>query len=226
MDIFEFEREIRDFALKSGGMVTSAEHSMTGKQLKAAIMPGTVSFSIELGRVLRKYRGNAHRIFEPLSNLFADSIYGDIFHLYTGKVIDSSSKIVGGFDIGEATIASFDGSVEALTLTIKNEFLVARVGNEVIASVPDLITVLDYETSTPINAERLRYGQRVTVYGIGCPDFYRSDHALKFVAPRCFGFDFDYQPIETLASRSVPSNDKNMESARAESPKIAPQENS
>jgi len=225
-DIFEFEREIREFALKSGGMVTSAEHSMTGKQLKAAIMPGTVSFSIELGRVLRMNRGNAHRIFEPLSNLFADSIYGDIFHLYTGKVIDCSSKIIGGFDIGEASIASFDGSVEPLTLTIKNEFLVARVGDEVIASVPDLITVLDYETSTPINAERLRYGQRVTVYGIGCPSFYRSDHALKFVAPRCFGFDFDYQPIETLASRAVPSNKKSMEGARAESPKIVPQENS
>jgi DUF917 family protein len=198
-DILEFEREIRQCALTSGGMITSAEHPMTGAQLKASIVPRTISFSIELGRVLREYRGNAHRIYEPLSALFADSIYGGIHHLYTGKVVDSATKIVGGYDIGEATIMSFDGSTAPLKISIKNEYLLAQIEGRTVASVPDLITILDYETSTPINAERLRFGQRVTVYGVGCPDFYRTERALEFVAPRCFGFDIDYQPIEALA---------------------------
>ena len=39
-------------------------------------------------------------------------------------------------------------------------------------------------------------GQRVAVFGIGCPAFYRSPEALAVVAPRCFGFDFDYRPLE------------------------------
>ncbi|MFT5482029.1 MAG: DUF917 family protein [Halieaceae bacterium] len=197
-DIMQFEREIREYALANGGMVTSAEHPMTGRQLKDSIVPHTITFSIELGRILREYRGNAHQIFEPLSELFSSSIYGDIHHLYTGKVVDSSTKIVGGFDIGEATIAAFDGVGSPLKIDIKNEYLVARIDGRTVASVPDLITILDYETSTPINAERLRYGQRVTVYGVGCPAFYRTQRALEFVAPRCFGFDFDYQPIESL----------------------------
>ena len=68
------------------------------------------------------------------------------------------------------------------------------------ATVPDLISILDYETSTPINAERLRYGQRVSVFGIGCPEYYRRPEALAVVAPRCFGFDFDYRPIEEIAT--------------------------
>lgn len=199
MDILEFERAIREYAMGAGGMVMSAEHAMTGRQLKDSIVPGTVSFSIELGKVLRKHRGNAHRIHAPLSSLFKDSIYGDIFHLYTGKVVDYSSKIIGGFDIGEAVIAPFQGSGPPLRINVKNEYLVARLDGEVIASVPDLITVLDFETSMPINAERLRYGQRVTVYGVGCPAFYRTDQALKYVAPRCFGFGFDYQPLEAIA---------------------------
>ncbi|QFU75239.1 DUF917 domain-containing protein [Halioglobus maricola] len=197
-DIMEFEKEIRQCALSSGGMITSAEHPMTGKQLKAAIVPGTVSFSIELGRLLRKYRGNAHRIYEPLAELFSGSIYGDLFHLYTGKVIDSSTRIVGGYDIGAATIAPFDGSGAELTISIKNEYLAAEANGKVIASVPDLITIVDYETSTPINAERLRYGQRVTVFGVGCPSFYRTQRALEFVAPSCFGFPFEYKTIEEL----------------------------
>lgn len=198
VDIHDFEREIRQLALNSGGMITSAEHPMTGQQLKASIVPRTISFSIEIGRILRHYRGNAHRIFEPLAEAFTKSIYGELSHLYTGKVVDNSSKIIGGFDIGEATIEPFEKSSPPLKINIKNEYLVARIEERIIASVPDLITILDYETSTPINAERLRYGQRVAVYGVGCPPYYRTARALEFVAPRCFGFDFDYVPIEQL----------------------------
>ena len=58
--------------------------------------------------------------------------------------------------------------------------------------------VVDFETTTPINAERLRYGQRVSVLAAGCPDYYRQPHALEVVEPRCFGFDMDYAPLETL----------------------------
>ncbi len=202
-DIMQFEREIRRCALTSGGMVTSAEHPMSGRQLRDSIVPRTISFSIELGRVLRKYRGNAHRIFEPLQSLFRSSIYGDIFHLYTGKVVDSATRIVGGYDIGEATITPFDGVGEALKISIKNEYLLARISDRTVASVPDLITILDYETSTPINAERLRYGQRVSVFAIGCPAFYRTQKALEFVSPRCFGFPIDYQPVEVLSAQTT-----------------------
>ena len=62
---------------------------------------------------------------------------------------------------------------------------------------PDLITVVDYETSMPINAERLRYGPMVV--GVGCPAQYRSPHALGVVGPRSFGFDFDWVRVERLA---------------------------
>lgn len=172
---------------------------MTGRQLKSCIVPDTISFSIEIGRILREFRGNALRTLGPLKEAFSESLYGDVFHLYTGKVIDYSSAVVGGYDIGEALIESFDEDAPLLRINIKNEYLVARIGNQVVASVPDLITVLDFETSTPINAERLHYGQRVTVLGIGCPAYYRTDEALAVVAPRCFGFDFDFTPVEDLS---------------------------
>lgn len=193
-----FERHVRNLAQAMGGMITTVEHPMTGKQLKSSIVPDTISFSIEVGRILRKHRGNARRIFEPLRDAFARSLYGDLFHLYTGKVVDYSSAVIGGYDIGQALIKSFDDDAAPLRINIKNEYLAARIGSRVVASVPDLITVIDFETSTPINAERLRYGQRVTVLGVGCPAYYRKDNALSVVGPRCFGFDFDFTPIEDL----------------------------
>lgn len=193
-----YERHIRNLAQAMGGMITTVEHPMSGKQLKSSIVPGTISFSIEIGRILRECRGNAHRILAPLREAFAGSLYGELCHIFTGKVADYSSAIIGGYDIGRAVIESFEGSGPKLTIDVKNEFLLARIGDQVLASVPDLITVLDYETSTPINAERLRYGQRVSVVGVGCPDYYRSARALEVVAPRCFGFDCDFAPLEKL----------------------------
>ncbi len=194
-----YERHIRNLAQAMGGMITTVEHPMTGKQLKSSIVPGTVSFSIEIGRILREHRGHIQRILAPLRSAFANSLYGGLFHIFTGKVVDCSSAIVGGYDIGHAVVEAFDGSGPPLRIDIKNEFLLAKIGEQVVASVPDLITVLDYETSTPINAERLRYGQRVSVVGVGCPAFYRSPAAMAVVAPRCFGFDCDFAPLEDLA---------------------------
>ena len=186
--------------MASGGMITTAEHPMTGKFLKKAIIPGTVSFSIELGRVLRENKGNAETMLAPLQEVFKNSVYGECRLLYTGKVTDKSTRIVDGYDIGEAIIESFDNSNAPLCISIKNEYLLATLKDgddeKVLASVPDLIVMLDYETSTPINAERLKYGQRVAVFAVGCPDFFRSEKALEAVAPRCFGFDMNYVPLE------------------------------
>lgn len=193
-----YERHIRSYAMAAGGMVTTVEHPMNGAELKRAVIPGTVSFSVQLGRVLRENRGQATKLIGPLKDAFLPSIYGECRLIFQGKVTDKATRIVGGYDIGEATINRFDGSGNPLKISIKNEYLLARSGDRVVASVPDLIVIVDYETGTPINAERLRYGQRVAVFAIGCPDFYRTKAALKAVAPRCFGFDVEYVPLEEL----------------------------
>jgi uncharacterized protein len=203
-----YERHVRNMAQAMGGMIMTVEHPMTGKQLKSSIVPDTISFSIEVGRILREYRGNAQDIYCPLGEAFSNPLYGDLFHLYTGKVVDYESSVVGGYDIGTAVIEAFDIDAPPLKINVKNEYLVARIGDQVLASVPDLITVLDYETSTPINAERLRYGQRVTVYGVGCPEYYRKARALAVVAPCCFGFDIDFVPIEELVHAHCPLGTK------------------
>lgn len=198
-----YERHIRALTMASGGMITTAEHPMTGAQIKTAIIPDTISFSIELGKVLRENRGNARHMFPVLQQLFSSSLYGECRLLTCGKVSDKSTRIVGGYDIGEATITDFDmpdvnESAPELKISIKNEYLLATRDGKVLASVPDLIVIVDYETSEPINAERLRYGQRVAVFAVGCPEFFRRPEALDVVSPRCFGFDVDFVPLEQL----------------------------
>ncbi len=194
----EYEREVRAVAMASGGMITTAEHPMTGKQLKESIIPGTLSFSIALGQMLRENRGPAEAMLSPLKALFADSIYGECKLIFSGKITEKASRVVGGYDVGEAIVAPVTGSGAPMRITIKNEYLLAEMDGQVCASVPDLIVIVDAETSLPINAERLRYGQRVAVFAIGCPAVMRTPEALNWVGPRCFGFECDYVPVEEM----------------------------
>jgi DUF917 family protein len=68
-----------------------------------------------------------------------------------------------------------------------------------LASVPDLISVLDSETAEAIVTERIRYGQRVTVIAFACAPIWRTERGLAATGPRAFGYDFDYLPVEELA---------------------------
>lgn len=195
-DTATYERHIRAFAMSAGGMITAAEHPMTGAFIKQAIIPGSLSFAIQLGRLLMGKRGPVAQIVEPLQALFSGSVYGRCELLFTGKVVDKSTRITGGYDVGSAIIEDFDNIHAPLNIAIKNEYLLATQNDKVLASVPDLIVVVDYDTSEPINAERLKFGQRVGVLAVGCPAFYRTEAALKVVSPRAFGFDIDYVPLD------------------------------
>jgi DUF917 family protein len=78
----------------------------------------------------------------------------------------------------------------------QNEFFLARAGDDVLATTPDLITILDDETGEPINTEGLRYGFRVSVLSMPCDPRWRTPDGLKVVGPDYFGYDIPYVPIE------------------------------
>ncbi len=196
--VMEYEEQIRDFAMQRGGMVTTVEFCMTAAELRGCIVPNTVSLAIEIGEVLRVERGNAVELLERLRVVFEPTAYGDIVTLFTGTVTDVATSVIGGYDIGYATLRSDKKDEEDIKVDIKNEYLTVWAGDSLRVCVPDLITFLDSETGQPINSERLGFGQRVTIVGIGCPSHFRTSKALDVVGPRCFGFDFDFTPIEAL----------------------------
>ena len=100
----------------------------------------------------------------------------------------------GGYDIGRVHLESFNTNT-SFELLIKNEFIQLSQGDTVLATVPDLIIALDFESGQPINAERLAYGQRICVLGIGAPPHYRTADALEVVGPSNFGLNEPYRPL-------------------------------
>jgi uncharacterized protein len=86
-----------------------------------------------------------------------------------------------------------------LRLEIQNENLAAFEDGEVIASVPDLISVVDQQTGAAVATELLRYGQRVVVLAFACDPLWVTPRGLEVAGPRAFGYSFDHVPFREAA---------------------------
>jgi DUF917 family protein len=189
------ERLARAVTVEMGSTAIIAQYPLTGAQLKEAMVPGTLGLATELGRIVREVRA-AHG--DPVDAV-VERLGGR--RLFDGKVTDVDRRTVAGFARGQARLDGLHAHAGSeLVLEYQNEFLVARVGDERLATVPDLIMVLDTETGEPTTTEDLRYGFRVSVLAAPCDARWRSEGGLRVAGPREFGYDFDFVPLEELVA--------------------------
>ena len=182
-------------------------YAMSGKQLKEATIPRTLQLAEDIGRVARETR-EAHG--DVVAAVTA-SIGG--FHVFDGKIVDIARRTESGFARAEARLEGVGAHAgTTLRLDVQNEHLVATVDGAVVASVPDLIIMLDAESGEPITTEEMRYGFRVSIIAAPCDPRWRSPAGLELVGPRYFGYEIDYVPIEerqaTAARRAARSAGK------------------
>jgi DUF917 family protein len=185
------ERFARSVTVDMGSTAMVAQYPLSGRQVKEAMVPGTLALAEELGRVVREARER----HEPPVEAVIGRLAGH--RLFEGKIVDVARRTEAGFARGEARLEGFGRDAGAtLRLQFQNEHLVAVRDGRVLASVPDLIMVLDADTGEPTTTEDLRYGFRVAVIGAPCDFRWRTEPGLRLVGPRYFGYDFDYVPIE------------------------------
>jgi DUF917 family protein len=193
------ERFARSVTIDMGCTAMIALYSLSGRQAKESLVAGTLSLAEELGRLLRETRA-AHG--DPIAAV-ADRLGG--FRIFTGKVADVARRTETGFARGDARIEGVaDDTGSVLELRFQNEHLVAVRDGEIVASVPDLIIVLDAETGEPITTEELRYGYRVAVVATPCDGRWRTEAGLALAGPRYFGYEIDYVPVEERFGAGVP----------------------
>ncbi len=191
------ERLSRSLTIDMGCVAKIALYPLSGRQLKQAMIPGTISLAEELGRLIRLTRA-AHG--DPIAAILR-RLGG--YRLFDGKITDVVRRTETGFAKGETHITG-TGPDTGTTLAIRfqNEYLITVRNGKVVASVPDLIIVLDAETGGPITTEELRYGFRVTVIAAPCDLKWRTSQGLALVGPRAFGYDLDYIPVEERVTSS------------------------
>jgi len=185
------ERLERAAAVEFGGAASSTEYTLTAVQAREATVRNSVSLAIRIGEAMSSAHGS------PVDALLAE-VGG--YRLITGKIVDVERRTTSGFVRGSVVIEGLAADAgRLLRLELQNENLVALERGRVLASVPDLISVVDSETAEAIGTERISYGQRVTVIAFACDPVWRTAKGVAVTGPRAFGYDFDYTPVEELA---------------------------
>jgi DUF917 family protein len=189
------ERLERAAAAEFGGAASSTEFSLTAAEARTATIRDSVSLAIRIGEAIARAEE------DPVASLIAEI---GAFRLVNGKISDLERQTRGGWVQGSVVVEGLGADAGRLIrLELQNENLVALERGHVLASVPDLITVLDAETADAIATERIRYGQRVTVIAFACAPVWRTERGIAATGPRAFGYDFDFLPVEELAGATT-----------------------
>jgi uncharacterized protein len=183
------ERLARTLAIEMGGTAGMALAPMTGVELKRTAIPRSLSVARDVGDAVRVAR---RRHADPIAALLS-ATGGQV--LLVGKITDVERRTATGFARGRLSLRGTGPYGTEMQVDFQNENLVARVGVDVVATVPDLICVVGAADGEPITTELLRYGQRVAVVGVPCHPMLRTTEALAVVGPRAFGYEVDYRPL-------------------------------
>ncbi|MCY0909358.1 MAG: DUF917 domain-containing protein, partial [Sulfobacillus thermotolerans] len=188
----------RGITIRMGGHAFLAQFPMQGRQLHQSAIRGTLHLALHLGQAVIRARKHHNDPVAAIASSTNIEGYGLGRILLHGKIIEVVRRTTEGFARGTVTIQGTPPNKDILYVDFQNENLVVRQGtHDFIATVPDLITLVDPITGQAITTERLRYGQRVAVLLIPAPPIMKTKNTLEIWGPRRFGYDIDYVPIST-----------------------------
>jgi DUF917 family protein len=197
-----FEDMVRAISVQLG-LFTAMSLVLSGEVIARYCCHRSLSSTWFMGRAVYAARASKANVIDSLLAVIPGGR-----RLYSGKIINVTRAVKGGFTIGSATLI-LDDEVKAaaanngrqssldersLLLQYQNEFLYAALQNpneslEVICTTPDLITVLDQD-GTAIGSHELRYGLRVSVISMPADPLWKTEIGMKVGEPKAFGLVF------------------------------------
>jgi DUF917 family protein/N-methylhydantoinase A/oxoprolinase/acetone carboxylase beta subunit len=203
------DRALRGSCSEMGSRVGMCARPTTGARVKGYGVINSCSLAWRIGRciAIAQATNTVSMVAESIISEVGGSESSKI--LFRGKITSVERRLHKGHSYGEVVIGStareeaeMEAVVEGGTLRIpfKNENIIAEHDNDgekrVIASVPDLIAVLDAGTGRALGVPEYRYGVQVVVLGIACsPHWTESPLGLKIGGPQAFGFDTEYRAL-------------------------------
>ncbi|KZT25156.1 Hydantoinase/oxoprolinase [Neolentinus lepideus HHB14362 ss-1] len=180
---------------------------LTAKTCREYGVTRTVSQAWRLGRAVAQCRAKSN--LGGIPNAILGLQNGKC--LFVGKIVgierEWGSVIMAPLASEEEESKASEKSPEELAIkdaTLRIEFqnenlradLTTSDGKkELIAVVPDLITVLDSQSGSALGTHEYRYGLRVTVIGLAGHPLWSTKEGLKTGGPAAFGLDLPFRPV-------------------------------
>lgn len=194
-DAIAAENLARALTVEMGGSSSITDYHLSGEEVKKAAIRDTLTMAEKIGEILMENKSDSKAGISKVLDLLNG------YKLFEGKIVDIKRELEGGFTRGHAFfkgINEYDGDYSIL---FQNEHLIAKEGEEVLCTTPDLIAILDLETGLPITTERMRYGSRVVAVAFPCNKMWRTEKGIETVGPKYFGYDIEYRPVEEIQGK-------------------------
>jgi hypothetical protein len=183
------EKLVRACVTEMGMLAVVSAYPMNAAQCAKYAVNGSVSFALEIGRKVTAIQQGKPGAYEKFLELCEAQI------LFTGKVLDIERRTTAGWSRGTVTLEHLHDRSRVMRVDIQNENLIAFEDGVALATVPDLITLIDTETGVPMTTESLGFGQRLHVIGMPAHPRWITPEGLALAGPRAFGYDIDYVPL-------------------------------
>jgi uncharacterized protein len=183
VDAANLERAARAVVSTTGGWGVIAMPPIKAADLRRACVTGSLARALLLGRAVRALPSM------PAAKQLQQALAAHV--LASGRVVDVAHRPVRqGFGTGSVTLQDA-ASHAVVRIETENEYLAVLVDGQVVATCPDIISVLDRRNSMPVPAEALRQGVEVTIAVLPGPAWWRDPERIGHVGPRAFGMDLD-----------------------------------
>jgi DUF917 family protein len=183
---------------RGGGLGANNHYPMTGRQAKEAVVPGTISGALKLGRQVLAARTEGQ---DPVLTV-ATVLDGAL--LFRGEVVSLAEEERTGFYFTVATLAGTGAwTDQKAELVIKNETMLLIVNEQVRAIFPDLVCLLEPGSGRGIMSVEMQVGTPLALVGLPCHPRLRraaqSEMGARAFSPDRYGQpELSYQPIESL----------------------------
>ncbi|KAJ3536034.1 hypothetical protein NM208_g6890 [Fusarium decemcellulare] len=190
----DVEDILRAVCVQMGQAAGISLGALTGRQVKQVAAQFSISLAWRLGRAVQLARAHKRDIVDRILATHPGK------KVLTGKITGVTRHVRGAFTEGSATIVPFEDagpSTKEVKITFQNENIhVFQIESQVtLASVPDLICLLDAENGRALGTQDYRYGLRVHVLVlVGSPQWTQGE-GLKNGGPEAFGLDIKYSPV-------------------------------
>ena len=170
----------RGIGLIFGGGAWLTAYPMTGEEVKKFAIEGTLSRNIGIGNIF-SLPVTAEDKIKKLKARFKAKLIGE------GYVKEIFRYREGKFAKGDLFIEFEDGRF--IKISFQNEYLIIRENEKVIASVPEIISLLDTHTLQPIDTENVSTEDEITVITIPPPSELMTVKALRKIGPQAFEYE-------------------------------------
>ncbi len=153
------EKLCRAMTTEFGDILGIAGWILDRDQIENSLATGTISLSLKIGKLFRESKEN--NSLDTYFNLLKENNIVESQLLTTGIVTEFFNETKGGYDYGHFLVKDEEGNI--WKTQYQNENLTIRKNDNIVVTVPEIITTFDLDSGVPLTNADIKENQKIAI---------------------------------------------------------------